>query len=256
MPWEKAMMFSLEGRVAIVTGAARGIGFVSAEKMAENGASVMLGDVDEARVLESAAKLREKGYRAIGMAMDVTSDSSIGNAIEHAVKTFGGIDIVLNNAGILSAATIENMRRDEWDRVLDVNLSGVFFVVQAALPYLKKSECPRVINISSLTGRNGGFEGSMCYAASKGGIIAITRGMARKLAPFRITVNAICPGTTETDILKGYSSEAIERQKSYIPLGRLGQPEEIAAAVCYLASTESSFVTGIMLDVNGGAYMG
>ena len=250
------MMFDLKGKTAVVTGAARGIGFVSAEKLAENGAAVVLGDINEAQVLESAAKLREKGHEAIGVLMDVTDDGSIRNAIELGVGKFGGIDIVVNNAGILSAATIENMQRREWDRVLDVNLSGTFFVIQAALAHLKKSESPRIINISSLTGRNGGFEGSMCYAASKGGVIAITRGMARKLAPFRITVNAICPGSIETDILKGYSPEAVERQKSNILLGRLGRPEEIAAAVCYLASAESAFVTGVTLDVNGGAYMG
>lgn len=250
------MMFDLRGKVAIVTGAARGIGFVSAEKLAESGASVVLGDINEAQVLEAAKKLQDKGYAALGVRMDVTDNESIGKAIESAADAFGGLDIVVNNAGILSAATIENMQRDEWDRVLNVNLSGTFFVIQAALPYLKKSGCPRVVNISSLTGRNGGFEGSMCYAASKGGVISITRGMARRLAPFRITVNAICPGPTETDILKGYTPEAIARQKSNILLGRLGQPEEIAAAVCYLASTEAGFVTGTMLDVNGGAYMG
>jgi 3-oxoacyl-[acyl-carrier protein] reductase len=188
--------------------------------------------------------------------MDVGRNDSIREAIAAAVKTFGGIDIVVNNAGILSALSIEEMTREEWDKVLNVNLGGTFFVIQAALPFLKKSQNPRIINISSLTGRNGGFEGSMCYAASKGGVISITRGMARRLAPFNITVNAVCPGPTETEILKGYTSEAQERQRNVSLLRRLGQPEEIAAAICYLASTEAAFVTGAMLDVNGGAYMG
>lgn len=249
-------MFDLKGKTALITGAARGIGYAAAEKLAENGATVVLADIDEPGVMESAARLREKGLAAIGIRMDVTDDRSIARAMDLAVEKCGGIDIVVNNAGILSAASMETMRRDEWDRVLDVNLGGSFFVAQAALPHLKRSPAPRIINISSLTGRNGGFEGSMCYAASKGGVIAITRGMARRLAPFGITVNAICPGSTETDILKGYSPEAIERQKSHILLGRLGQPEEIAAAICYLASTEAAFVTGVTLDVNGGAYMG
>ncbi|MCX5733168.1 MAG: 3-oxoacyl-ACP reductase FabG [candidate division NC10 bacterium] len=249
-------MFDLKGRIAIVTGAARGIGFASAEKLAENGASVVLGDVNEPLVQEAAGRLKAKGYEALAVRMDVGRNDSIREAIAAAVKAFDGIDIVVNNAGILSALSIEEMTREEWDKVLNVNLGGTFFVIQAALPFLKKSRNPRIINISSLTGRNGGFEGSMCYAASKGGVISITRGMARRLAPFNITVNAVCPGPTETEILKGYTPEAQERQRNVSLLRRLGQPEEIAAAVCYLASTEAAFVTGAMLDVNGGAYMG
>ena len=249
-------MFNLKDRIAIVTGAARGIGFVSAEKLAENGAAVVLADINETLVKEAAEKLKAKGYKALAVKMDVGRNDSIREAVEAAVKAFGGIDIVVNNAGILSALSIEDMTREEWDKVLNVNLSGTFFVIQAALPYIKKSKNPRIINISSLTGRNGGFEGSMCYAASKGGVIAITRGMARRLAAFNITVNAVCPGPTETDILKGYTPEAQERQRNVSLLRRLGQPEEIAAAVCYLASTEAAFMTGAMLDVNGGAFMG
>jgi 3-oxoacyl-[acyl-carrier protein] reductase len=249
-------MFDLKGRIAIVTGAARGIGFASAEKLAEKGASVVLGDINEPLVQEAAGRLKAKGYEALAVRMDVGRNDSIREAIAAAVKAFGGIDIVVNNAGILSALSIEEMTREEWDKVLNVNLGGTFFVIQAALPFLKQSRNPRIINISSLTGRNGGFEGSMCYAASKGGVISITRGMARRLAPFNITVNAVCPGRTETEILKGYTPEAQERQRNVSLLRRLGQPEEIAAAICYLASTEAAFVTGAMLDVNGGAYMG
>ncbi|HEX7547913.1 MAG TPA: 3-oxoacyl-ACP reductase family protein [Candidatus Methylomirabilis sp.] len=249
-------MFDLNGRIAIVTGAARGIGFAAAEKLAENGASVVLGDLNEPLVQEAAGRLKAKGYEALAVRMDVGRNDSIREAIAAAVKAFGGIDIVVNNAGILSALSIEEMTREEWDKVLNVNLGGTFFVIQAALPFLKKSQNPRIINISSLTGRNGGFEGSMCYAASKGGVISITRGMARRLAPFNITVNAVCPGPTKTEILKGYTPEAQERQRNVILLRRLGLPEEIAASICYLASTEAAFVTGAMLDVNGGAYMG
>ncbi|HEX7629918.1 MAG TPA: 3-oxoacyl-ACP reductase family protein [Candidatus Methylomirabilis sp.] len=249
-------MFDLNGRIAILTGAARGIGFAAAEKLAENGASVVLGDLNEPLVQEAAGRLKAKGYEALAVRMDVGRNDSIREAIAAAVKAFGGIDIVVNNAGILSALSIEEMTREEWDKVLNVNLGGTFFVIQAALPFLKKSQNPRIINISSLTGRNGGFEGSMCYAASKGGVISITRGMARRLAPFNITVNAVCPGPTETEILKGYTPEAQERQRNVSLLRRLGQPEEIAASICYLASTEAAFVTGAMLDVNGGAYMG
>ena len=198
-------MFDLKGRIAIVTGAARGIGFAAAEKLAENGASVVLGDLNEPLVQEATGRLKAMGYEALAVRMDVGRNDSIREAIAAAVKAFGGIDIVVNNAGILSALSIEEMTREEWDKVLNVNLGGTFFVIQAALPFLKKSQNPRIINISSLTGRNGGFEGSMCYAASKGGVISITRGMARRLAPFNITVNAVCPGVSRnvTSLLPG-----------------------------------------------------
>lgn len=250
-------MYSLEGKVAIVTGAARGIGMVVSEKLAENGASVALADVDKTRLDETVKEMQAKGLKVTGVIMDVRNNDSIRQAIEETVNTFGGLDIIVNNAGILGTSKIEDMNRDgEWNRVLDVNLSGTFFAAQAAIPYLKKSSAGRIINMSSVTGRNGGFEGSMSYAASKGGVVAITRGMARHMAPYKITVNAVCPGTTETEILKGYTPEQVENQCKNILLHRLGKPEEIAGAVCYLASDEAAFVTGLMLDINGGAYFG
>jgi len=242
--------------VAFITGSARGIGYSCAEKLAECGASVVIADLNGAQALASAEILRSTGHRALSVTADVGDNGSIQKAIALTVDEFGGLDILVNCAGILSAATIETMQRDDWNRVQDINLGGTFFTAQAALPYLKLSQAGRIINISSISGRNGGFEGSMSYAASKGGIIAVTRGMARRLAPTGITVNAVCPGPIETEILKGYTPEAIERQKRQILLGRLGKPEEVAAAVCYLASDEAAFVTGIALDVNGGAFIG
>lgn len=249
-------MFSLKGKSALVTGAARGIGFKIAEKLAQSGASVSLADINETQLTESVASLQAQGLTVTGVVVDVGNNDSIAEAVRKTVETLGGLDIVVNNAGILGAGSIEEMTRESWDRVLNINLSGTFFVSQAALPYLRKSKCARIINISSVTGRNGGFEGSMSYAASKGGVIAITRGMASRLASERITVNAVCPGTTATDILKGYTPEAVDRQINKIPMKRLGEPDEIAAAVCYLASDEAAFVTGAMLDINGGAFIG
>jgi len=249
-------MFSLKGKSALVTGAARGIGFKIAEKLARSGASVSLADINETQLAESVASLQAQGLTVAGVVVDVGNNDSIAEAVRKTVETLGGLDIVVNNAGILGAGSIEEMTRESWDRVLNINLSGTFFVSQAALPHLRKSPCARIINISSVTGRNGGFEGSMSYAASKGGVIAITRGMASRLAAERITVNAVCPGTTATDILKGYTPEAVDRQINKIPMKRLGEPDEIAAAVCYLASDEAAFVTGAMLDINGGAFIG
>lgn len=249
-------MFDLTGKTALVTGAAGGIGFKTAEKLAENGAAVALADVNPESLQKSAAALSAKGRKAIAVQLDVTDDASIAAAIKRTVDAFGGLDILVNSAGILNASTIENMQRGEWNRVLEVNLTGTFFMIQAALPWLKKSPAGRVVNLSSITGRMGGFEGSMCYAASKGGINSITQGMARRLSGTKITVNAVAPAAIETEMLKGYTPEAVERQIRPIPMGRLGKPEEVAAAICYLASDEASFTTGLLMDVNGGAYMG
>ena len=251
------MLFSLKGKVALVTGAAQGIGRTTAEKLSEMGAAVALADINQVKVEAAAKAICDQGGKAVAVVMNVCDNDSIAAAVDEAAKALGGIDIVVNSAGILGTASIEDMQRDgEWNRVLDIDLTGTFFVCQKALPYLKKSSAGRIINISSLSGRNGGFEGSMSYVAAKGGVVAITRGMARHLAPYKITVNAVCPGTTETEMLEGYTQERIDNQLKNILLGRLGKREEIAGAVCYLASDEAAFVTGMMLDINGGGYFG
>jgi 3-oxoacyl-[acyl-carrier protein] reductase len=250
-------MFSLKGKTAFVTGAAQGIGKAAAEKLAELGANVALADINREKLDAVVSAIKQNGGEALPVMMDVRSNESIEAAIKAAADAFGGVDIVVNSAGILGTSSIEEMDRcGEWNRVLDIDLSGTFFVCQYALPYLKKSSAGRIINIASVTGRNGGFEGSMSYAAAKGGVIAITRGMARHLAKHKITVNAVCPATTMTEMLEGYTKERIDNQVKNILLGRLGKTEEIAAAVCYLASDEAAFVTGMMLDINGGAYFG
>lgn len=250
-------MFSLNGKIAVVTGAAQGIGKATAQSLAHMGAKVAVADINQEKVDAVVSEMKGSGADAFGVIMDVASNDSISAAIQKVAEYFGGIDIIVNNAGILGTSSIEDMQRDgEWNRVLDINLTGPFFVCQYALPYLKKSSAGRIINIASITGRNGGFEASMSYAAAKGGVISITRGMARHLAKYRITVNAICPATTETEMLLGYTQERIDNQIKHILLGRLGKREEIAASVCYLASDEAAFVTGLMLDINGGAYFG
>ena len=242
----------LPNRKAIVTGAAQGIGFAIACRLHQEGAAVALLDVNGEKVRTSADSLSG----CFGLSCDVSSSDSIHAAVKQAAEVLGGIDIVVNNAGILPSAGIPDLTEAQWDKTMAVNLKSVFFMVQAALPYLKVSAFPRIINTSSLAGRMGGFETCLAYSASKGGINALTMGLARQLAPLGITVNAICPGTTETPITKAFTTEAMERLVSRIPLGRLGRPEDMAGAVAFLASEDAAFITGLLMDVNGGMYMG
>jgi 3-oxoacyl-[acyl-carrier protein] reductase len=249
-------ILTLSNRVALVTGASQGIGYSIAKMLCDNGVKTAIVDINEEKAFEVAQEFNNNGCDALGVGCDVSNVESIGKMVQAVVQKYGGIDVVVNCAGILGSSTISEMQRREWDKVLAVNLTGPFFVIQKTLPYLEKSSCARIINISSLAGRMGGFETSMSYTATKGGIISLTYGIARQLAPKGITVNAVCPGTTETPIIKGFTEDAVASLKTRIPIGRLGKPEDVATAVCYLASEEAGFVTGLLLDVNGGMYMG
>lgn len=244
------------GKRAIVTGAAGGIGLGIATRLAKEGASVALCDVNERKATEEAEKLQKEGLHALALAVDVGKIDEIRKMTEQAASFFGGLDILVNNAGILDSSSILDMTEETWDRVLTVNLKSVFFSCQAVIPYLKKSSAARIVNVSSLAGRMGGYETGLSYSASKGGILSLTMGMARQLAPFHITVNALCPGTTESDIIRQWSTGQIESLKAKIPLGRLGSIADMAAAVAFLTGDEAGFITGLFLDVNGGMYMG
>lgn len=244
------------GKKAIVTGAAGGIGLGIATRLAREGACVGLCDLNEWKAAEEAEKLQKEGLDAFALAVDVGKIDEIRKMTGEAAGRFGGLDILVNNAGILDSSSILDMTEETWDHVLAVNLKSVFFACQAAIPYLKKSNAARIVNVSSLAGRMGGYETGLSYSASKGGILSLTMGMARQLAPFRITVNALCPGTTESDIIRQWSTGQIESLKAKIPLGRLGSIADMAAAVAFLTGDEAGFITGLFLDVNGGMYMG
>ena len=251
-------VLTLTGRVAIVTGAAQGIGFHTAKMLCRNGMKVALVDLNAERLKKSAEELKVLADCA-GVApfiCNVSDEKAIVKCVNEIAAHFAQIDVLVNAAGILSSTKIPDIKREEWDRILGVNLSGSFFMVQTVLPYLKKSKHARVINISSVAGRMGGVENSMSYSASKGGICAITRGMARHLGPFNITVNAVCPGPTRTPIMDAYTDEAMANLATKNFLGRVGEPDDVAAGICYLASEEAGYVTGAMLDINGGFWMG
>ena len=244
------------GKRAIITGAAQGIGLGIAARLAREGAKVALCDINGPKALEEAEKLKAEGLNAIAVAADVAKLGDIRKMVLEAVECFGGLDILVNNAGILDSSPILEMTEETWDRVMAVNLKSVFFASQAAIPHLKESSSPRIVNMSSLAGRMGGYATGLSYSASKGGILSLTMGMARQLAPFGITVNALCPGTTESEIIRQWSAEQIDGLKARIPLGRLGSISDMAAAVAFLTGEEAGFITGLFLDVNGGMYMG
>lgn len=247
------MTDELTGRVAFVTGAARGIGLAIATALGQRGARVALADVD-LPALETAAQ--SLGERAMAVEADVSRQADVRRAIGRTVERFGGLDILVNNAGICPLRDFSEVTEEEWDRVMAINLKGAFFCCQAALPHVRKSgERGRVVNISSVAGQSGGVLAPIHYSASKAGLIVLTKTLARILAPDHATVNCVAPGTTATELTAAWAEALQERVRSAIPLGRFGQPEEIAEAVCFLVSDKAGFITGATLDVNGGLFI-
>ncbi|PWH15725.1 MAG: NAD(P)-dependent oxidoreductase [Ardenticatenia bacterium] len=243
----------LAGRVAVVTGAARGIGLAIAQALIEHGAAMALWDVDAPALEQAAHALGEAAWPCV---VDVTIADAVHTAVRQVVDRFGALHILVNNAGICPMTPFEQISEPEWERVLAVNLKGAFLCCQAAWPFLcDAGPRGRIINISSVAGQMGGVSVGVHYAASKAGLIGLTKALAHRLAPYGVTVNCVAPGTTATEMTAAWSREDLERAWARIPLGRLAQPDEIAAAVCYLASDRAAFITGATLDINGGLYV-
>lgn len=245
----------LSQKVALISGAARGIGASIARLFAQEGARVYLGDVELTVAQKVAQEIQRKGGWAQALFLDVANCSSIRQVVETVLAQEGRIDILVNNAGICPLESPEEINEENWQRVLDVNLKGAFFLSQAVLESMKKRGAGRIINISSLAGKMGGLQVGAHYAASKGGLLALTKSLARHLAPYGITVNALAPGTTDTELTRTWPEEVRQSLISQIPLGRLARPEEVAQAALFLASEEAAYITGEVLDVNGGLLM-
>ncbi len=246
----------MTGKVAIVTGAGQGIGKAIALALHKRGAAAAIVDINHCNAEKTAGEIVHAGGKAVAIRADVSIVEDIRGMVEKTVREFGSVDILVNNAGILSKTPVEEITEAEWDRIMNVNLKGVLFATQQVLPYMKQKGFGRIINLSSVAGRMGGYADVPAYAASKAGIIGLTRAVARRVAEYGITVNAVAPGTTETGIIKQLSSNDIEMLKQQIPMRKLGRPENIADTVSFLASEEAEFITGVVLDVNGGIYMG
>lgn len=244
----------LNDRVAIITGAANGIGLAAALRFAEEGAKVILADYDETAGIEQEKALVAKGYDVRFIQVDVANRESVGSLIQQTINHFGKIDILVNNAGITRDAMLLKMTAEDFSRVLDVNLTGVFHCTQAVVPHLVEQGYGKIINTSSVTGVYGNV-GQTNYAASKAAVIGMTKTWAKELGRKGINVNAVAPGFTMTAMVAKMPEKIIDQMKSVVALQRLGNPSDIANAYLFLASEESSYVHGHVLQVDGGIMM-
>ncbi|TVX94017.1 3-oxoacyl-[acyl-carrier-protein] reductase [Paenibacillus agilis] len=248
-------MSKLEGKVALVTGASRGIGRSVALKLASEGADVVVNYAgSEAAAADTVAAIEAMGRRAVAIRANVGKTQEADQLIQSTMEQFGRIDILVNNAGITRDNLIMRMKEEEFDQVIETNLKGVFNCLKAVTRPMMKQRSGRIINISSVVGVLGN-PGQANYVAAKAGVIGLTKASARELASRNITVNCVAPGFIETDMTDALSSEMREQLLHGIPLARLGQPEDIANAVLFLASNDSSYMTGQTIHVDGGMYM-
>ena len=248
------MAGALEGQVAVVTGASRGIGKACALELARHGAKVVVNYISNVDAAEATRdEIRAFGGEVILVKADVADAEQAEAVIETAIEVLGQVDILVNNAGINRDRTIHRMSVEEWDEVIATDLSGMFYCTKAAVPGMRERNYGRIINMSSVIGQMGNI-GQANYAAAKAGMIAFTKTAARELARNNITVNAVCPGFIATDMLTALSEEIQDNIKSQIPLGRFGEPDEVAAVVRFLC-TEGAWFTGAQLNLNGGQYM-
>jgi 3-oxoacyl-[acyl-carrier protein] reductase len=248
-------MADLKGRIALVTGASQGIGRACALELARAGATVALAARYETKLAEVAAEIEAAGGQAAIFRLDVSSEESIKSGAKAVLERFGKVEILVNNAGITRDGLMMMMKRADWDDVLGTNLTGAFLVTQAVLRPMLKNRWGRIINISSVVGRTG-QAGQVNYAASKAGLIGLTRSMAREVASRGITVNAVAPGYIETPMTAVLDEKLRTAMLAAIPLGRAGTDADIAQSVAFLASEAAGYITGHVLDVNGGMFMG
>jgi 3-oxoacyl-[acyl-carrier protein] reductase len=246
-------MFDLSGKVAIVTGASRGIGRGIAEVLAARGAHVVAGARGD-HAEGTVAAIRQAGGRAEAAAIDVTEASSIEAMVEAVLARHGRVDVLVNNAGITRDQLMLRLKRQDWDEVIATNLTSAFTCVQAVLKPMIKQRAGRIVSISSVVGQMGNA-GQANYAASKAGLIGFSLALAREVASRNITVNVVAPGMIDTDMTRAVAGKAQSEWEALIPLKRLGTPHDVAAAVCFLASDEAAYITGQVLAVNGGMYM-
>lgn len=242
----------LTGKVALVTGAGSGIGLAAAERLAHEGAAVVLADINLDAAQQAADTIASRGLVALPVRADVAKRADVQSMIGAAEAHFGRLDILINNAGIAGrAAPIEEVTDDDWEAMMAIDLKSVFLCCQAAIPGMKARHFGRIVNVASIAGKEGN-PNMIPYSTAKAGVIGLTKALAKEVASFGIYVNAISPAVIETPILHQLTSEQVAYMVERIPLGRPGQPAEVAALICWLASDEASFTTGQCLDISGG----
>ena len=246
---------SLSGRVALVTGASQGIGRACALKLASAGAAVAVAARNQEKLDELVREISGVGGKATAFALDVTDEEQVKSAMKTAIAQFGKIDILVNNAGITRDQLVMRMKRADWDAVLQTNLTSAYLCIQQIMSSMLKQRWGRIINITSVFGQMG-QAGQANYAASKAGLIGLTMAIAREVGSRNITCNAVSPGFIETAMTATLGDEFKQTAAKQIPLGRVGAPEDVASAVAFLASDEASYITGHVLNVNGGLLMG
>ena len=245
----------LAGQVALVTGGSRGIGKAICLELASLGANVAVNYASNAaKAQEVVAEIIEMGREAIACGFDVSQPQSVADGVKEIVSTFGKIDILVNNAGIAKDGLLVRTSESDWQRTIDINLSGCFYCAKAVAKSMMKSRYGRIVNVSSVIGEMGNA-GQTAYAASKAGIFGLTKSLARELGGRNITVNAVTPGFIETDMTSSMSPEQIESLQQSIALGRLGSAKDVAKTIAFLSSPDSAYITGQVLGVNGGMHM-
>lgn len=241
-------------QIAFITGASKGIGYSIAKAFVLNGTTVACASRNLEDLNKTVEKLKSLGGNAIAVQLDVSNLSNFKSAIDYTIEKFEKIDILVNNAGIVKDNLILRMKEEDWDSVIDVNLKGTFNGVKSVTPYMMKKKYGRIINISSVSGLMGNY-GQINYSAAKSGIIGLTKTSARELASRNITVNAVAPGYIQTDMVSDLNDKFKDELLKMIPLGRIGNPDEIAATVLFLSSENAGYITGETISVNGGLYI-
>jgi NAD(P)-dependent dehydrogenase (short-subunit alcohol dehydrogenase family) len=251
------MYVDLSNRVAIVTGAGRGIGRRIAQALAENGARVVVADLDPDWAESAVREISEAGHEAMAVEVDVTKSDSIQAMVDRTVEEWGSVDILVNNAGIATTAMVEDLPEEDWRQVIEVNLTGPFLCCKAVLPIMRENGWGRIINVSSVASKRISYNAGANYTASKEGLLGLTRHLAYEVAPDGVNVNALCPGPTLTPHLeKVATEESLAARKRSVPQGRLATPEDQAKAVLFLVSDLADHVCGVALDVDGGSLLG
>jgi len=244
----------LTKKVAIVTGAAQGIGRAIALRLAKEGIFVVVTDINLEKLRESEKEVKKFG-ECLSLKVDVSCPDEVNKTVDEVIKKLGRVDILVNNAGITARGSIEKVDNETLDRILAVNFKGTFYCCRAVVPIMKKQNYGKIVNISSITGKQGDNTTAPCYGASKGAVATLTKSLARQLGPFGINVNAVAPHAIDTPMMKYWDEKKRREASESLPIRRLGTPEDVAAAVAFLASDETAFITGQIINIDGGHFM-